>query len=230
VFDDVAVYRAAQQQRKVSRPQAAVTTDAVSWAATDDKHTQIATHKRRRPTDSKRAAPLEDISLSGSSDGEDDPGFPAAGDVFARTGRRLRRVLRSTFGYESFRGDEHLVDPASLDLIRDTDPIQRSDTGTSAAPAAGPRLPLSLQEWACRRVLAGRSSLVVAATGTGKSLCYQLPALLMATAGAQQGDASAGSGGLNCITELVDGCLVVSLTCRTARHYDCYFTTGVAHA
>ena len=39
---------------------------------------------------------------------------------------------------------------------------------------------MRLQEWAVRRVLAGQSSLIVAATGTGKSLCYQLPALLQA--------------------------------------------------
>lgn len=34
------------------------------------------------------------------------------------------------------------------------------------------------QEWAVRRVLAGESTLLVASTGSGKSLCYQLPALL----------------------------------------------------
>lgn len=35
------------------------------------------------------------------------------------------------------------------------------------------------QEWAIRRVLSGQSTLFVAATGTGKSLCYQLPAMLL---------------------------------------------------
>ncbi|KAG5189262.1 hypothetical protein JKP88DRAFT_135934, partial [Tribonema minus] len=35
------------------------------------------------------------------------------------------------------------------------------------------------QLWAIERVLAGRSTLLVQATGAGKSLAYQLPALLL---------------------------------------------------
>lgn len=142
------------------------------------------------------AAMSEDSADSGpGSGGDEDKGSArarerAGASYFRRVGRVIRYTLRTTFGYREFRG-------ASLPVLRDTLGVleQVSDAADSssaasvsaAAPAdgtgangAGPPLDLPLQEWAVRRVLAGRSSLVVAATGTGKSLCYQLPALLLA--------------------------------------------------
>jgi len=50
------------------------------------------------------------------------------------------------------------------------------------------------QEWVVRRILAGQSTMMVAPTGSGKSLTYQLPALLLRRGFILDSDASAGTG------------------------------------
>lgn len=77
-------------------------------------------------------------------------------------------ALRAVFGYRDFQGDCRRVDFRTLHTV---------------APSVDPShtVEMTMQEWAVRRVLAGQSTLVVAATGVGKSLTYQLPAYLLAT-------------------------------------------------
>ena len=96
-------------------------------------------------------------------------------------GKILYSTLKKTFGYSSFRGEKQLVDLISLEIIKSNtasadlvDPVGES---TLSKPVE-----MTIQEWACRRVLAGKSTLIVAATGTGKSLCYQLPAMILGNA------------------------------------------------
>ena len=97
-----------------------------------------------------------------------------ANPMLARCGdnsRLLRQTLRRVFGYSAFRGEVRRVDPTTLVAVPGSDSVVGSTDNA---------IDMTLQEWAVRRALSGRSSLLVAATGTGKSLCYQLPAYLLA--------------------------------------------------
>jgi hypothetical protein len=96
----------------------------------------------------------------------------------------LLRTLREIFGHADFRGEQRAVDAETLELIPHSEMMGAGAGGAGAggagargvgagagAPRGGARLVrMSLQEWAVRRVIAGQRTLLVAATGSGKSL------------------------------------------------------------
>ena len=90
----------------------------------------------------------------------------------------IRGVLQRVFGYREFRGEYKWVRGGDGSLDVAPPPSLSLSGGDLPSPPSAGLTHMCLQEWAVKRVLSGRSSLVVAATGTGKSLCYQLPALL----------------------------------------------------
>lgn len=128
------------------------------------------------------AAMVTSDAEAGSSDGSDGSGGNGgSGESDARhraPPRKRRRCVAA-------------VSPSSCSEAGTVD----SDTGdedTAAAAAAAPahlrrllrrafghRRFRPLQAWAISRALERRSSLLVQATGAGKSLCYQLPALML---------------------------------------------------
>lgn len=98
----------------------------------------------------------------------------------------LLAELRRGFGLHSFRGPLHAVYFPHLSLraheigqphamvVDDAMHERVSDCAHDAQCVE-----MTLQEWAVRRVVSGLSCLVVAPTGMGKSLLYQLPSWLL---------------------------------------------------
>ena len=83
----------------------------------------------------------------------------------------MLRTLQGVFKHDKFVGERLRVDPSTLQVL----------PAPGLPPASSAGVDMTMQEWAVRRVLAGRNTLVVAATGVGKSLTYQLPAFILAT-------------------------------------------------
>jgi hypothetical protein len=96
----------------------------------------------------------------------------------------IHEALVQVFRHPGFRGESLSADINSLSLVRKGEE-RRGGEGISSTPGThtivynGPGVSMPMQEWAVRRCLAGKSSVIVAATGTGKSLLYQLPAYLL---------------------------------------------------
>lgn len=85
--------------------------------------------------------------------------------------RGMLRTLQGVFKHDKFVGERLRVDASTLQVL----------PAPGLPPASTAGVDMTMQEWAVRRVLAGRNTLVVAATGVGKSLTYQLPAFILAT-------------------------------------------------
>jgi superfamily II DNA/RNA helicase len=163
VFDDVSVWREAESRRKAVAPQNVSSVDqnvsTVNQNEGDSMDMASVSHQTHMTHDSSDETPLRDP-----------------------IGKILYTTLKKTFGYTSFRGEKQLVDLSTLEIIKPSlsEPILSESMPSSISPSSTIQpVEMTIQEWACRRVLAGKSTLIVAATGTGKSLCYQLPAMIL---------------------------------------------------
>ena len=133
---------------------------------------------------------LMSLEMAAEVDGEDSVSFPTLEEALdlaqenpAAKSKAKKSVDASASG-EKPSEDFQMVD---LNVIKVAEPLFEYERGQTAPDSVyqvlkkfGHKNFRPGQETAIMRILSGRSTLVVQSTGAGKSLCYQLPAVMYA--------------------------------------------------